>query len=197
MKKIILIFVFFTMILACGEVEDAIGNLQDNSNSTDLENRISELENINKEQSNQISNLKQSNEEAKKQLNIVMSDAETVKQELVKANETLQRSQLDLSNLNRNYDTDINELQDKKDDQIDLIIKEYDSVSKKAENYIFLINSEIQKVERTVENQINENIKQAQFDKLSYLKSQVVPFFEEIIAAVEGSKFTAKQIKSN
>ena len=47
MKKIILIFVFFTIVLACGEVEDAIGNLQDNSNSTDLENRISELENIN------------------------------------------------------------------------------------------------------------------------------------------------------
>ena len=114
MKKIILIFVFFAMILACGEVEDAIGNLQDNSNSTDLENRISELENINKEQSNQISNLKQSNEEAKKQLNIVMSDAETVKQELVKAKETLQISQLDLSNLKRNYDTDINELQEKK-----------------------------------------------------------------------------------
>ena len=120
MKKIILIFVFFTMILACGEVEDAIGNLQDNSNSTDLENRISELENINKEQSNQISNLKQSNEEAKKQLNKVMSDAETVKQELVKAKETLQRSQLDLSNLKRNYDTDINELQEKKDNQVDL-----------------------------------------------------------------------------
>ena len=197
MKKIILIFVFFTMILACGEVEDAIGNLQDNSNSTDLENRISELENINKEQSNQISNLKQSNEEAKKQLNKVMSDAETVKQELVKANETLQRSQLDLSNLKRNYDTDINELQEKKDNQIDIIIEEYDGVSKKAENIIFVINSEIQKMERTVENQINEDIKQAQFDKLSYLKSQVVPFFEEIIAAVEGSKFTAKQLKSN
>ena len=197
MKKIILIFVFFTMILACGEVEDAIGNLQDNSNSTDLENRISELENINKEQSNQISNLKQSNEEAKKQLNKVMSDAETVKQELVKAKETLQISQLDLSNLKRNYDTDINELQEKKDNQIDIIIEEYDGVSKKAENIIFVINSEIQKMERTVENQINENIKQAQFDKLSYLKSQVVPFFEEIIAAVEGSKFTAKQIKSN
>ena len=47
MKKIILIFVFFTIVLACGEVEDAIGNLQENSNSTDLENRISELENIN------------------------------------------------------------------------------------------------------------------------------------------------------
>ena len=197
MKKIILIFVFFTIVLACGEVEDAIGNLQDNSNSTDLENRISELENINKEQSNQISNLKQSNEEAKKQLNKVMSDAEKVKQELVEANETLQRSQLDLSNLNRNYDTDINELQEKKDNQIDIIIEEYDGVSKKAENYIFVINSEIQKMQRTVENQINENIKQAQFDKLSYLKSQVVPFFEEIIAAVEGSKFTAKQLKSN
>ena len=197
MKKIILIFVFFTMILACGEVEDAIGNLQDNSNSTDLENRISELENINKEQSNQISNLKQSNEEARKQLNKVMSDAETVKQELVKAKETLQISQLDLSNLKRNYDTDINELQEKKDNQIDIIIKEYDGVSKKAENIIFVINSEIQKMERTVENQINENIKQAQFDKLSYLKSQVVPFFEEIIAAVEGSKFTAEQLKSN
>ena len=197
MKKIILIFVFFTMILACGEVEDAIGNLQENSNSTDLENRISELENINEEQNNQISNLKQSNEEAKKQLNKVMSDAETVKQELVKANETLQRSQLDLSNLKRNYDTDIIELQEKKDNQIDIIIEEYDGVSKKAENYIFVINSEIQKMERTVENQINENIKQAQFDKLSYLKSQVVPFFEEIITAVEGSKFTAKQLKSN
>tara|TARA_A100000164_G_scaffold100801_1_gene88150 strand:- start:422 stop:979 length:558 start_codon:yes stop_codon:yes gene_type:complete len=185
------------MILACGEVEDAIGSLQENSDSTNLENRISELENINNEQNNQISNLKQSNEEAKKQLNNVMSDAEKVKQELIETKETLQRSQLDLSNLNRNYDTDINELQDKKDDQIDLIIKEYDSVSKKAENYIFVINSEIQKVERTVENQINENIKQAQFDKLSYLKSQVVPFFEEIIAAVEGSKFTAEQLKSN
>ena len=197
MKKIILIFVFFTIVLACGEVEDAIGNLQDNSNSTDLENRISELENINKEQSNQISNLKQSNEEAKKQLNKVMSDAETVKQELVKAKETLQRSQLDLSNLKRNYDTNINELQDKKDNQIDIIIEEYEGVSKKAENYIFVINSEILKMQRTVENQINENIKQAQFDKLSYLKSQVVPFFEEIIAAVEGSKFTAKQLKSN
>jgi len=197
MKKIILIFVFFTMILACGEVEDAIGNLQDNSNSTDLENRISELENINKEQSNQISNLKQSNEEARKQLNKVMSDAETVKQELVKAKETLQISQLDLSNLKRNYDTDINELQEKKDNQIDIIIKEYDGVSKKAENIIFVINSEIQKMERTVENQINENIKQAQYDKLSYLQSQVVPFFEEIIASVEGSKFTANQLKSN
>ena len=197
MKKIILIFVFFTMILACGEVEDAIGNLQDNSNSTDLENRISELENINKEQSNQISNLKQSNEEAKKQLNIVMSDAETVKQELAEAKETLQRSQLDLSNLKRNYDTDINELQEKKDNQIDIIIKEYDGVSKKAENIIFVINSEIQKMERTVENQINENIKQAQVDKWSYLKSQVVPFFEEIITAIEGSKFTAEQLKSN
>ena len=197
MKKIILIFVFFTMILACGEVEDAIGNLQDNSNSTDLENRISELENINKEQSNQISNLKQSNEEARKQLNKVMSDAETVKQELVKAKETLQRSQLDLSNLKRNYDTDINELQEKKDNQIDIIIKEYDGVSKKAENIIFVINSEIQKMERTVENQINENIKQAQYDKLSYLQSQVVPFFQEIIASVEGSKFTANQLKSN
>ena len=197
MKKIILIFVFFTIVLACGEVEGAIGNLQDNSNSTDLENRISELENINKEQSNQISNLKQSNEEAKKQLNKVMSDAETVKQELAEAKETLQRSQLDLSNLKRNYDTDINELQEKKDNQIDIIIEEYDGVSKKAENIIFVINSEIQKMQRTVENQINENIKQAQFDKLSYLKSQVVPFFEEIIAAVEGSKFTAKQLKSN
>ena len=197
MKKIILIFVFFTIVLACGEVEDAIGNLQDNSNSTDLENRISELENINKEQSNQISNLKQSNEEAKKQLNKVMSDAETIKQELIEAKETLQRSQLDLSNLKRNYDTDINELQEKKDNQIDIIIKDYDGVSKKAENIIFVINSEIQKMERTVENQINENIKQAQFDKLSYLKSQVVPFFEEIITAVEGSKFTAKQLKSN
>ena len=185
------------MILACGEVEDAIGNLQDNSNSTDLENRISELENINKEQSNQISNLKQSNEEAKKQLNKVVSDAETVKQELVKAKETLQISQLDLSNLKRNYDTDINELQEKKDNQIDIIIKEYDGVSKKAENIIFVINSEIQKMERTVENQINENIKQAQYDKLSYLQSQVVPFFEEIIASVEGSKFTANQLKSN
>ena len=197
MKKIILIFVFFTIVLACGEVEDAIGNLQDNSNSTDLENRISELENINKEQSNQISNLKQSNEEAKKQLNKVMSDAETIKQELIEAKETLQRSQLDLSNLKRNYDTDINELQEKKDNQIDIIIKDYDGVSKKAENIIFVINSEIQKMERTVENQINENIKQAQFDKLSYLKSQVVPYFEEIITAVEGSKFTAKQLKSN
>jgi len=197
MKKIILIFVFFTMILACGEVEDAIGNLQDNSNSTDLENRISELENINKEQSNQISNLKQSNEEARKQLNKVMSDAETVKQELVKAKETLQISQLDLSNLKRNYDTDINELQEKKDNQIDIIIKEYDGVSKKAENIIFVINSEIQKMERTVENQINENIKEAQYDKLSYLQSQVVPFFQEIIASVEGSKFTANQLKSN
>ena len=197
MKKIILIFVFFTMILACGEVEDAIGNLQDNSNSTDLENRISELENINKEQSNQISNLKQSNEEARKQLNKVMSDAETVKQELVKAKETLQISQLDLSNLKRNYDTDINELQEKKDNQIDIIIKEYDGVSKKAENIIFVINSEIQKMERTVENQINENIKEAQYDKLSYLQSQVVPFFQEIIASVEGSKFTAEQLKSN
>ena len=196
MKKIILIFVFFTMILACGEVEDAIGNLQDNSNSTDLENRISELENINKEQSNQISNLKQSNEEAKKQLNKVMSDAEKVKQELVEAKETLQSSQLDLSNLKRNYDTDINELQEKKDNQIDIIIKDYDGVSKKAENIIFVINSEIQKMERTIENQINENIKQAQYDKWSYLKSQVVPFFEEIIAAVEGSKFTAEQLKS-
>ena len=197
MKKIILIFVFFTIVLACGEVEDAIGNLQDNSNSTDLENRISELENINKEQSNQISNLKQSNEEAKKQLNKVMSDAETVKQELVKAKETLQISQLDLSNLKRNYDTDINELQEKKDEQIDIIIEKYDGVSKKAENIIFVINSEIQKMERIIENQINENLKQAQYDKWSYLKSQVVPFFEEIIAAVEGSKFTAKQLKSN
>ena len=197
MKKIILIFVFFTIVLACGEVEDAIGNLQDNSNSTDLENRISELENINNEQSNQISNLKQSNEEAKKQLNKVMSDAETVKQELVKANETLQRSQLDLSNLKRNYDTDTNELREKKDNQIDIIIKDYDGVSKKAENIIFVINSEIQKMERTIENQINENIKQALLVKWSYLKSQVVPFFEEIIAAVEGSKFTAKQLKSN
>ena len=45
--------------------------------------------------------------------------------------------------------------------------------------------------------QINENIKQAQVDKWSYLKSQVVPFFEEIITAVEGSKFTAEQLKSN
>ena len=197
MKKIILIFVFFTMILACGEVEDAIGNLQENSNNTDLENRISELENINNEQNNQISNLKQSNEEAKKQLNKVMSDAEKVKQELVEAKETLQSSQLDLSNLKRNYDTDINELQEKKDNQIDIIIKDYDGVSKKAENIIFVINSEIQKMERTIENQINENIKQAQYDKWSYLKSQVVPFFEEIIAAVEGSKFTAKQLKSN
>ena len=197
MKKIILIFVFFTMILACGEVEDAIGNLQENSNNTDLENRISELENINNEQNNQISNLKQSNEEAKKQLNKVMSDAEKVKQELVEAKETLQSSQLDLSNLKRNYDTDINELQEKKDNQIDIIIKDYDGVSKKAENIIFVINSEIQKMERTIENQTNENIKQAQYDKWSYLKSQVVPFFEEIIAAVEGSKFTAKQLKSN
>ena len=197
MKKIILIFVFFTIVLACGEVEDAIGNLQENSNSTDLENRISELENINEEQNNQISNLKQSNEEAKKQLNKVMSDAETVKQELVKAKETLQISQLDLSNLKRNYDTDINELQEKKDEQIDIIIEEYDGVSKKAENIIFVINSEIQKMERIIENQINENLKQAQYDKWSYLKSQVVPFFEEIIAAVEGSKFTAKQLKSN
>ena len=197
MKKIILIFVFFTMILACGEVEDAIGSLQENSDSTNLENRISELENINNEQNNQISNLKQSNEEAKKQLNNVMSDAEKVKQELIETKETLQRSQLDLSNLNRNYDTDINELQEKKDNQIDIIIEEYDGVSKKAENYIFVINSEIQKMQRTVENQINENIKQAQFDKLSYLKSQVVPFFEEIITAVEGSKFTAEQLKSN
>ena len=197
MKKIILIFVFFTIVLACGEVEDAIGNLQDNSNSTDLENRISELENINNEQSNQISNLKQSNEEAKKQLNKVMSDAETVKQELVKANETLQRSQLDLSNLKRNYDTDIIELQEKKDNQIDIIIKDYDGVSKKAENIIFVINSEIQKMERTIENQINENIKQALLVKWSYLKSQVVPFFEEIITAVEGSKFTAEELKSN
>ena len=196
MKKIILIFVFFTMILACGEVEDAIGNLQENSNNTDLENRISELENINNEQNNQISNLKQSNEEAKKQLNKVMSDAEKVKQELVEAKETLQSSQLDLSNLKRNYDTDINELQEKKDNQIDIIIKDYDGVSKKAENIIFVINSEIQKMERTIENQINENIKQAQYDKWSYLKSQVVPFFEEIIAAVEGSKFTAEQLKS-
>ena len=126
-----------------------------------------------------------------------MSDAETVKQELVKAKETLQISQLDLSNLKRNYDTDINELQEKKDNQIDIIIEEYDGVSKKAENYIFVINSEIQKMERTVENQINENIKQAQVDKWSYLKSQVVPFFEEIITAVEGSKFTAEQLKSN
>ena len=197
MKKIILIFVFFTIVLACGEVEDAIGNLQDNSNSTDLENRISELENINKEQSNQISNLKQSNEEAKKQLNKVMSDAETVKKELVEAKETLQKSQLDLSSLKSNYDTDINELQEKKDNQVDIIIEEYDGVSKKAENYIFVINSEIQKMERSIENQINENIKQAQVDKWSYLKSQVVPFFEEIITAVEGSKFTAEQLKSN
>ena len=196
MKKIILIFVFFAMILACGEVEDAIGNLQDNSNSTDLENRISELENINKEQSNQISNLKQSNEEAKKQLNKVMSDAETVKQELAEAKETLQRSQLDLSNLKRNYDTDTNELREKKDNQIDIIIKEYDGVSKKAENYIFVINSEVQKMERSIENQINENIKDAQVDKWSYLKSQVIPFFENIIEAVEGSKFTAEQLKS-
>ena len=197
MKKIILIFVFFTMILACGEVEDAIGNLQENSNNTDLENRISELENINNEQNNQISNLKQSNEEAKKQLNKVMSDAEKVKQELVETKETLQSSQLDLSNLKRNYDTDINELQEKKDNQIDIIIKDYDGVSKKAENIIFVINSEIKKMERTIENQINENIKQAQYDKWSYLKSQVVPFFEEIIAAVEGSKFAAEQLKSN
>jgi len=197
MKKIILIFVFFAMILACGEVEDAIGNLQDNSNSADLEKRILELENINKDQSNQISNLKQSNEEAKKQLNKVMSDAETIKQELIEAKETLQRSKLDLSNLKRNYDTDINELQEKKDNQIDIIIKEYDGVSKKAENIIFVINSEIQKMERTIENQINENIKQAQYDKWSYLKSQVIPFFEEIITAVEGSKFTAEQLKSN
>ena len=45
--------------------------------------------------------------------------------------------------------------------------------------------------------QANENIKQAQVDKWSYLKSQVVPFFEEIITAVEGSKFTAEQLKSN
>ena len=185
------------LIYSCSNVEDAIGNLQESTNNSDLEYRISELENINKEQSNQISNLKQSNEEAKKQLKKVMLDAEKVKQELVEANETLQRSQLDLSNLNRNYDTDINELQEKKDNQIDIIIEEYDGVSKKAENYIFVINSEIQKMQRTVENQINENIKQAQFDKLSYLKSQVVPFFEEIITAVEGSKFTAEQLKSN
>ena len=197
MKLFFSLIILSLFIYSCGDVEDAIGNFQENSNNSELENRIAELENINKEQSNQISNLKQSNEEAKKQLNKVMSDAETVKQELVKANETLQRSQLDLSNLKRNYDTDINELQEKKDNQIDIIIEEYDGVSKKAENIIFVINSEIQKMERTVENQINENIKQAQFDKLSYLKSQVVPFFEEIIAAVEGSKFTAKQIKSN
>ena len=68
-----------------------------------------------------------------------MSDAETVKQELAEAKETLQRSQLDLSNLKRNYDTDTNELREKKDNQIDIIIKEYDCVSKKAENYIFVI----------------------------------------------------------
>ncbi len=196
MKKIILIFVFFSMVLACGEVEDAIGNLQENSNNIDLENRIAELENINKEQSDQISNLKQSNEEAKKQLNKVMSDTEKVKQELMETMETLQKSQLDLSNLNRDYELDINEVQDKKDDQIDIIIKEYDSVSKKAESFIFVINSEIQKMERIIENQINENIRDAQLDKWSYLKSQVVPYFEEIIGAIQGSKFTAEQIKS-
>ena len=50
------------------------------------------------------------------------SDAETVKQELAEAKETLQRSQLDLSNLKRNYDTDTNELREKKDNQIESII---------------------------------------------------------------------------
>ena len=196
MKLFFSLIILSLFIYSCADVEDAIGNFQENSNNSELENRISELENINKEQSNQISNLKQLNEEEKKQLNKVMSDAETVKQELVEAKEILQRSQLDLSNLKRNYDTDINELQEKKDNQIDIIIKDYDGVSKKAENIIFVINSEIQKMERTIENQIKENIKDAQVDKWSYLKSQVVPFFEEIIAAVEGSKFAAEQLKS-
>ena len=87
-------------------------------------------------------------------------------------------------------------MQDKKDNQIDIIINEYDGVSKKAKNMIFVINGEIQKLERSIEIQINENVKEAQADKWGYLKSQVVPYFEEIIATVEGSKFTAEQLKS-
>ncbi|MBA4715180.1 MAG: hypothetical protein H2015_01155 [Chloroflexi bacterium] len=196
MKKIILIFVLFTLILSCGEVEDAIGNLQENSNNSELQGRITELENSNKEQSDQISKLKQSNEQSKEQLNKITLDAEKVKQELVATKETLQRSQLDLSNLSRNYNTDINELKEKKDEQIDIIIKDYDGVSKKAENIIFVINGEIKKMERSIESQVNESVKDAQLDKWSYLKSQVVPYFEEIIAAVDGSKFTALQLKS-
>ena len=196
MKKIILLLVFFTLILSCGEVEDAIGNLQESSENSELQNRITELENYNKEQSEQISKLKESNNEAREQLNKISLDAEKVKQELDETRETLQRSQLDLSNLNINYEIDIKKLQDKKDNQIDIIINEYDGVSKKAKNMIFVINGEIQKLERSIETQINENVKEAQADKWGYLKSQVVPYFEEIIATVEGSKFTAEQLKS-
>ena len=196
MKKIILLLVFFTLILSCGEVEDAIGNLQENSDNSELQNRITELENYNKEQSEQISKLEESNNEAREQLNKISLDAEKVKQELDETRETLQRSQLDLSNLNINYEIDIKKLQDKKDNQIDIIINEYDGVSKKAKNMIFVINGEIQKLERSIETQINENVKEAQADKWGYLKSQVVPYFEEIIATVEGSKFTAEQLKS-
>tara|TARA_B100000941_G_scaffold287073_2_gene261643 strand:+ start:225 stop:818 length:594 start_codon:yes stop_codon:yes gene_type:complete len=196
MKKIILLLVFFTLILSCGEVEDAIGNLQESSENSELQNRITELENYNKEQSEQISKLKESNNEAREQLNKISLDAEKVKQELDETRERLQRSQLDLSNLNINYEIDIKKLQDKKDNQIDIIINEYDGVSKKAKNMIFVINGEIQKLERSIETQINENVKEAQADKWGYLKSQVVPYFEEIIATVEGSKFTAEQLKS-